>query len=146
MRMVLLKTLIYARLSITGDQRLSFAINSQLPARDAWEQLERDAAIEDTVGEGGGGAEGRTLKVICILAVLEKLLASIIFNWPGAQETVNLFVESWIRFPPRCCVESTRIRLQLFLCFPGFVGQFVEEGGYGEVWWNTSWIRFSSLC
>ncbi len=36
---------------------------------------------------GGKTAEGETLKVICMVAVLKKLLASIIFNWPGAQET-----------------------------------------------------------
>lgn len=35
----------------------------------------------------GKTAEGDTVKVICMVAVLKKLLASIIFNWPGAQET-----------------------------------------------------------
>lgn len=59
-------------------------------------QLTRAAGLRclGTIRKGGCNleylgetAEGETLKVICMVAVLKKLLASIIFNWPGAQET-----------------------------------------------------------
>lgn len=47
--------------------------------------LPQGAAIQRDAG--GKAAEGETPKAICMVAVLTKLLASIIFKRLGAQET-----------------------------------------------------------
>lgn len=75
----IMRTLIYAR----PHHARSASPSQLLPAPDEREQLEE--GLQSSVPQGKTAA-GETAKVICKAAMLKKLLASIIFNRPGARE------------------------------------------------------------